>query len=89
MSGKAYIQKSILASLLDEGTATRPQLAELIGCGTANVYTAMRELLKKGFVQRAPYTLDPKSASGLPIFGLTKAGIDVALVIDPSEVEHA
>ena len=37
MSGKAYIQKSILASLLDEGTATRPQLAELIGCETSSM----------------------------------------------------
>lgn len=86
MSGKRYIQASILATLLDEGTATRPQLVARIGCGCGALHNAMQALMLAGLLCEAPADL---RTSRLAAFGLTKAGIEKALAVDPAEVEHA
>lgn len=88
MSGRSYIQNSVLVTLLDVGTATRPELAKLIGCRASNVCNAATALQASGYIKPADPALEPQRKSKLTVFGLTPLGIEKALLVQPHEVER-
>lgn len=84
---RGYVRVSMLALLLDEGVASRPKLSRLIGCSANSAWSAMESLVADGLAQLAP--ADPSVKSTLPVYGLTPKGIEAAMCVDPSDVEHA
>jgi hypothetical protein len=88
MSGRSYIQNSVLVTLLEVGTATRPELAKLIGCRASNLCNAATALQAGGYIKPADPALEPERKTKLAVFGLTPLGIEKALLVQPHEVER-
>ena len=80
MSFKGYLRPSILWHLMEEGTASQFALERLIGCSRDSVHRQLFAMYHAGLVT---LVANPEG------YALTLAGIEAALLVEPSQVESA
>ena len=79
------IQKAVLLLLLDEGQMTAQQMCQRLDAHLSAIRSALDSFAHIGCVTRQPYS--EVGSQARVIYGLTKKGIDSALLIDPQALK--
>lgn len=85
MKPRGFVRRACLWQLLEEGQLSIKQLAALIGVDTIIISQALYHLVGKGWVQTDPVKLRIRGARGVFVYGLTRAGAELALTLQPED----
>jgi hypothetical protein len=85
MKIRGYVRRACLWQLLEEGQLGVKRLAELIGCDTNIMHGALLGLIEKKLVTADPVKVRIDGARSTVQYGLTRAGIEVALELEPCD----
>lgn len=79
---QGYVRRGCLYQLLEEGQLGIKQLAENIGTSTNVMFGAVHYFLKLGILIADPVKVRVHGARRTVMYGLSKAGIKLALSLD-------
>ncbi len=85
MKLRGFVRRACLWQLMEEGQLSVKQLALLIGVDTNIMFQALHYLLGRGLVQVDPVKVRIDGARGVFIYGLTRAGAELALTLEPQD----
>lgn len=85
-------QCTVLWHLMEEGSASVPQVATLSGVHVDNLYRVVDRLIDLGLVEKAhSLRQEQRRTRGYParLYALTQGGIEMALAVDRIDVHFA
>lgn len=85
MKIRGYVRKNCLLQLLEEGQLGVKQLAERVGSDTNVTHGALAHLMSRSLVTAAPDRVRIDGARATVQYGLTCAGIELALQLEPAD----
>lgn len=85
MKIRGYVRKACLWQLLEEGQLGVKQLAERVGSDTNVTHGALAHLMSKRLVTADPVRVRIDGARSTVQYGLTRAGIELALQLEPTD----
>lgn len=88
MKIRGYARKAVLCQLLDDGQLGVKQLAERVGCNTNIMHGALVHLMYKRLVMADAVRVRIDGARSTVQYGLTRAGIELALELEPPVAEQ-